>query len=333
MTEKLLDSVISTRIRLARNVKGIPFPSKMSARHASTVSDKVYSALGSGYEIYTLKGMDEMDIGALVERHLISKELMNSPFGSVAVDTDETVSVMTGEEDHVRQQVILPGYALESAYERANQIDNIISREVEYAFDQKLGYLTACPTNLGTGMRASVMLFLPALTLTDTIKRNVRALSSMNITVRGVYGEGSDALGHVYQISNRCSLGISEYEILTLVSSAVDRLISEEARARDFLIKERESALKDEIMRAYGIVTNAYMLTTDEVLRYCALVKLGAYYGIVPVVDVPTIDELVTKMQPYNLVTRISGRLASAEARDICRAEEVRKVFSTIVKR
>jgi protein arginine kinase len=333
MTEKLLDSVISTRIRLARNVKGIPFPSKMNARNASIVSDKVYSALGTGYDVYVIKGMDEMEVGALVERHLISKELMNSPFGSVAVDFDETVSVMTGEEDHVRQQVILPGYALEGAYDRANKIDNLISREVEYAFDKKLGYLTACPTNLGTGMRASVMLFLPALTLTDTMKKNVRALSSMNITVRGVYGEGSDALGYVYQISNRCSLGISEYEILTLVSTAVDRLINEEARAREFLIKERASSLKDEIMRAYGIVTNAYMLTTDEVLRYCALVKLGAYYGIVPVADVATIDELVTNVQPYNLVTRYASRLATSEERDICRAEEVRNTFSAIVRR
>lgn len=204
MDESMLSSVISTRIRLARNLRGIPFPRKMSAGHADIVAAKVERALKNGYKTYRVKSLGEIEAGAFVERHLISKELLSDcPYGRVVLSDDEAVSVMLNEEDHVREQVILPGYRLDEAYRVADALDDRISEAAEFAFSEKYGYLTACPTNLGTGMRASVMIFLPALTITGELKRNVSTLAKMNVTLRGVYGEGSDALGYVYRTSAR----------------------------------------------------------------------------------------------------------------------------------
>lgn len=332
MTENMKDSVISTRVRLARNLKGIPFPSKIGAGQANVVAGKVYEALGKGYKLYNIARLNESEAGALVEKHLISKELVAScPFGSVIVGDDETLSVMLNEEDHVREQVILSGLKLEEAYRLVDGLDDRIGENAQFAFSERLGYLTACPTNLGTGMRASVMMFLPALTITDTLMQSVNALGMLNIALRGVYGEGSDAIGFIYQISNRRTLGLTENDILGLVRTAVNYLSEAEERAREFLIATREISVKDEIMRAYGIAANAYRLSNQELIRYFAFIKLGAYYKLIPVKRVFALDELMTSLQPYNLISAADRPLNTPEERDVYRAECVREALKEIV--
>lgn len=331
MTDKMLGSVLSTRIRLARNIKDIPFPTRMNAAQANAVAKKVYASLGSGYKLYNIARLGESEAGALVERHLISKELIGCKYGSVAVSDDESVSVMLGEEDHVREQVILKGYRLDDAYRIADALDDRIAEKVRFAYSPDLGYLTACPTNLGTGMRASVMMFLPALTMTDKLGSSAGALNLLDITVRGVYGEGSDATGYVYQISNQRTLGVKEDEILRLVATAADNLADAEAKARDLLLATRTAEVKDEILRAYGIATSAYKMTNRELISSVALIKLGAYYDILGVSNIAAVDNLLTSMQPYNLVASSDVPLSGAEDRDVYRAAVVRGTLRSLL--
>lgn len=331
MNESMNASVASTRIRLARNVKGMPFPRKMNASQAREISRKVYETLGSGYKLYDIKRLGETEAGALVEKHLISKELLACGCGSVAVSDDETISVMLNEEDHIREQVILAGLKPDEAYTLADALDDRIGEKVEFAFDGRLGYLTACPTNLGTGMRASVMLFLPALTITDALASAAGQLGMYNITLRGVYGEGSDALGFMYQVSNQRTLGVTEREILELVRAAVKHILDAEERARDFLMATRGPEVKDEIMRAYGVAANAYKLSGDELIKYLSFIKLGAYYGLLDVKRIAKLDELETAMLPYGLVSSSDVPLADADERDVYRAAYVRETLKGLV--
>ena len=329
--KEMKDSVVSTRIRLARNVVGVPFPKKMTSAQAEFVIGAVKNALGRRFERICVNEVDENFVGSLVERHLISKELMSSSFGSVLIGEDDVVSVMLCEEDHIREQVIMQGFALDNAFELADSIDETIGLSVKFAYNETLGHLTACPTNLGTGMRASVMLFLPALTLTKTMERTVKSLSSYHIAVRGVYGEGSDAHGYFYQISNARTLGQSEYEILDTVKSATVRLLNAEMQAREILYEKNEIKLKNDIFRAYGILRSAYMLSVDEYLRYTAFVKLGAYYGLIGGFSVSELDSLTSAVQPYSLVSVGQLPPETDEAIDIERAKLVREFFGSLI--
>ena len=333
MDESMLASVISTRIRLARNIKGIPSPRKMSAGHADIVASKVGRAFNNGYEIYRVKDLGETEAGALVERHLISKELLSDcPYGRVVLSDDEIVSVMLNEEDHVREQVILGGYRLDDAYRIADALDDRISETADFAYSRKYGYLTACPTNLGTGMRASVMMFLPALTITGELKRNAGALAKMNVTLRGVYGEGSDALGYVCQISNKRTLGVTETEILSFVRSATESISAAEKDARERLSLSRGDALVDEIARAYGVASCAHMLSDKQAIDALSLIKLGAYYGVIDAKNVAKIDKLIIAVSPFNLVGAAVRPLNTEKARAIYRAETVRNTIKNIAK-
>ena len=331
MEEIIKNTVISTRVRLARNFKGYPFPSGLVKTQADILVKKVVSALGSGYRAYSINGLGEMESGTLMEKHLISKELLRSKFGSVIVSDDESVGVMVNEEDHVRIQVILRGCALDEAYDKADVIDDKISEKSAYAFSERLGYLTACPTNLGTGLRASIMMFLPALSMTDTLEKTIKQFGS-NITVRGEYGEGSKADGFVYQISNARTLGLPEKEFCSLVYSAVIKLAEKEKQAREFIIKERTVEITDEIMRAYGIASNAYSLSEKELARLVALIKLGAYYGILKVARLNDLDDLVTAVKPYTLTaTAPDGSVSDEVAKSVYRAKLVRETINSIV--
>lgn len=331
MDERMKDSVLSTRVRLARNFRGYAFPRKIGKAQAELVEKKVRQAMGRGYKAYSIASLGESEAGVLMEKHLVSKELIRSRFGSVIVNDSETAGVMVNEEDHVRIQVILSGLALEEAYARADGIDERIAEKAEYAFDEQLGFLTACPTNLGTGMRASVMMFLPALTITDTLMKSIKTLGMMNITVRGVYGEGSKAEGFVYQISNQRTLGMTEKEVLQLVTAAVNHLADAEQHARDFLMSAKKTDITDEIMRAYGIASNAYKLTAKEFTNYNALIKLGAYYGLIPVKRVSALDELATALQPYTLNALSPEVIETEEEMDIYRAKTVRDALLGII--
>ena len=327
-------TLVSTRIRLARNIDGLPFPHKLGEAHARKIIDKVESALApvDKFSRYDICGLTELDGNILREKHLISTDLLSdSPYGSVLISADETVSVMVNEEDHVREQVILGGLALDQAYDRINRIDDILAQNVKFAFSQRLGYLTACATNLGTGMRASVMMFLPALTIQHLIDSCINDVSRLNITVRGVYGEGSRAEGYLYQISNQHTLGVTESEILDYVKSAINHIVEAEMRARE-LLKRDEPSLKDKIFRAWGIAENAYKLSTGEAMELLSMIRLGAHYGYIDISDADEYQKLVTNCQPANMQL-LGGKNISVDDRDILRARYVAGQLHSIAKR
>lgn len=314
-------TVISTRIRLARNVDGMPFPHKLKREDALGITDGVTRALTpiDKFARYDIGGLSQLDGAVLQEKHLISPDLLsNSPFGSVLISADETVSVMVNEEDHIREQVIMPGLALDNAYDRINGIDDVISKNIKFAYSPRFGYLTACATNLGTGMRASVMMFLPALTMCNSMDACINDVGRLNMTVRGVYGEGSKADGYLYQISNQRTLGMTEKDIIGAVRSAINYVSDAELRARARL-KVNEPELKDKIFRAWGVATNAYKLSTGEAMQILALIRLGVFYGYIAVKSDERFQNLVTGCQPANM-QRLSGKNMSVDERDIMRA-------------
>ena len=315
-------TVISTRIRLARNVDGLPFPHKLKRADALNIIDGVTRALTplDRFVRYDMSGISQLDGAILQEKHLISPDLLtDSPFGAALISADETVSVMVNEEDHIREQVIMSGLALDNAYDRINGIDDVLSKSIKLAYSPRFGYLTACATNLGTGMRASVMMFLPALTMCNMMDACINDVGRLNMTVRGVYGEGSKADGYLYQISNQRTLGMTEKDILGAVRSAINYVSDAELRAR-MRLKADEPALKDKIFRAWGVATNAYKLTTGEAMQILSLIRLGAYYGYIGVKNDIEFQNLITGCQPANM-QRLSGKNMSVDERDIMRAD------------
>ena len=315
-------TVISTRIRLARNVDGLPFPHKLKRADALNIIDGVTRALTplDRFVRYDMSGISQLDGAILQEKHLISPDLLtDSPFGAALISADETVSVMVNEEDHIREQVIMSGLALDNAYDRINGIDDVLSKSIKLAYSPRFGYLTACATNLGTGMRASVMMFLPALTMCNMMDACINDVGRLNMTVRGVYGEGSKADGDLYQISNQRTLGMTEKDILGAVRSAINYVSDAELRAR-MRLKADEPALKDKIFRAWGVATNAYKLTTGEAMQILSLIRLGAYYGYIGVKNDIEFQNLITGCQPANM-QRLSGKNMSVDERDIMRAD------------
>ena len=325
--------IISTRIRLARNIDGLPFPHRMSDAHATKVIDGVSKSLEGvdRFSRFDMNRISPLDKSILIEKHLISPDLAEGKLGSVLIDTDENVSIMVNEEDHIREQVILPGLSLDQAYDRINKIDDVLSKNLKFAFSRQFGYLTACATNLGTGMRASVMMFLPALTILKRLDSAVSAVGRLNMTVRGVYGEGSKADGFLYQISNQHTLGLKESEIIDSVRSAIAHIAQNEENAREIL-KRNEPEILDNIYRAWGVATNAYSMGTDEAMRLLAMIKLGDYYGYIKISDENVFQKLITHIQPANMQF-IGGRNMEPEERDILRARYISANLTTIAKR
>ncbi|MEG1646738.1 MAG: protein arginine kinase [Clostridia bacterium] len=323
------DIVITTRVRLARNINELPFPHKLTGQE-----EEIYSILYKNIEevckkmfkvnFFKMNKLSEIEKVALTEKHLISKELMQkNDIGAVAISEDESISVMINEEDHIRAQCVLKGLNLESAYDVINKLDDLLNEKINYAYDNELGYLTSCPTNLGTGMRASVMLFLPALTITGNISNIINNAQKAGITTRGVYGEGSEAEGYFYQISNQASLGLNEIEILNRVKNVVTNICETEIIEREKLIKLSKVEIQDSIMRAFGILTHARTITSSECLGLLAKVKLGVSYELL---DVPNdlINNLYTLIHPANLCL-ISKKALEVKDRDIIRAKLVRE--------
>lgn len=326
--------IVSTRLRLARNVDGMPFPHKLSELAARKITDKVESVLSSvdKFRRYDMSSISELDGTILQEKHLISPDLLQDcPYGSVLINAAEDVSVMVNEEDHIREQVIMTGLSLDQAFERVNGLDDVLSKEIKFAFDRRFGYLTSCATNLGTGMRASVMMFLPALTIQNMIDGCITDVGRLNMTVRGVYGEGSKADGYLYQVSNQRTLGVRESDIIDSVKGAINHIVDAELRARQ-LLKRDESELRDQICRAWGIVTNAYKLNTEEAMRYLALVRLGEYYGYIDISDGNEFQNLITSCQPANM-QRLGGNDMSAEDRDRMRARHIAATLAGLCKK
>lgn len=324
-------TVVSTRIRLARNLEGYPFPSHLQGeKQAKEIIRLVSSGLSrlDEFRLYYMDAVSDEQAVCMMENHLISPQLIkNKRFSAALINSEENVSVMINEEDHLREQCIVKGLDLQLAYDTMSEIDGRIGGSMKFAFDEQLGYLTACPTNLGTGLRASVMLFLPALTVNGIMPKVLRSISRLGLTVRGVYGEGSEAEGYKYQISNEVTLGVTEEEILSQVDEVVKKLcLLEEAERRNLMRGSSALEIQDECLRAYGILTNCAKISTGEFIKLSAKVKLGACLGYINISEVGAIDDLTVKLSPSN-ITAAAGKQLTPLERDVYRAQYCAKAF------
>ena len=320
------DIVVSTRIRLARNLDKTPFPNAL--KDTKEVTEKIKNAiLGSNSTL--AKDFDFIDLDntpalrkqEMAEEHLISPVMCEGKGKSVLVSKDKTMSIMLMEEDHIRLQIIKDGYALEDAYSLASKVDDVIEENVTYAFDNDFGYLTACPTNTGTGMRASVMLHLPALTMTENINKVIASAGSLGIEVRGLYGEGTKAYGSLYQISNRVTLGMSEEQSLERLKNIVGQVVEMETKARKALTDNSMDALSDKLYRSYGTLKYARSMSSSEAKSLLSDVILGQNLGILPKEGKITPLECMVITEPALLC---GGKEMSPAERDKQRAELIR---------
>jgi protein arginine kinase len=323
--------VISSRIRLARNIKGIPFPYKLdeetSKKVISMVEDAFYVSdyIKSKYKTIRSWDIDSITGQSFLERHLVSnKFLSNNKKSAFIVDDDETVSIMINEEDHIRLQCITSGLNFKEAYKEANSLDNLLEENLDVAFDEKFGYLTACPTNIGTGLRASVMLHLPALTINNEINGVLNAVSQVGMTIRGLYGEGSRALGDLYQISNQVSLGVTEEDILSNLTVVVNQIINQENLSREQLMKKYKYEIEDKVFRSLGILRSAVLLNSKECMGNLSNVRFGVEMGIIKDVHMGMLNSLLIDTQPASL-QKIMNEQLSDKQRDLKRAELVRQ--------
>ena len=327
--------VISSRIRLARNVSGYHFLTKCTRHQRAAlehkVRDAVLAAAISPKTLYVdLQEAPEIDRQLLVERHLISKPHAAAEGArGVAIGESESVSIMVNEEDHLRLQVLRSGLQLEEAWEEINDIDNKLESTLDFAFHPRFGYLSACPTNVGTGIRVSVMLHLPALKLTGEIEKVFRAAKDMRLAVRGLYGEGTEATGDFYQISNQTTLGKSEDEIISDFKHVViPKIIDYEHHARRTLLNDRTAALDDKVFRALGALRSARLMASEETLFLLSHLRMGINMGRVKDIDIRTINELFLMTQPAHL-QKLMGKKIDGDIRRAARAEFIRQRLST----
>lgn len=319
-------TVISTRIRLARNLEGVPFPASLKDKKPVTekIRDSILksnSTLSSDFTFTDLDTLSEQSKVSLAEEHLISPQMLDGNGKSVLINKDKTMSIMLMEEDHIRLQVIKAGLALDEAYDTADKIDDVIEESLDFAFDEKFGYLTACPTNAGTGLRASVMMHLPALTMTQNIGKVIHASTGLGIEVRGLYGEGTKAYGNLYQISNRTTMGLTEKEILEKLKGVVNQIIDMEEKARKLLTDNQKTATEDKIFRSYGILKHARSISSSEARELLSNVMLGTETGILHTNGNLSPLECMIKSAP-SLIN--GGKELSPEERDVVRAEFIR---------
>jgi len=323
------DIVISTRIRLARNLASFPFTNRASGFQKAEIESHLRERIGKidlnpRLAYLNLPNLSTLDRQMLVERQLISRELAlaDGPRG-VAVGSLETVSLMILEEDHLRMQVMHSGLALDTCWQEIDRIDDLVEQKVSYAFSEEYGYLTACPTNVGTGMRASVMLHLPALEYTKHLDKVFRALQKINLAVRGLYGEGSRASGHFYQISNQVTLGKNEPTILAEISGVIPQIINYERQARQSWVRDNRQGLNDKIARAYGTLCSATMMTSEETMELLSFVRLGIHLGMIEDITIHTVNELFIHTQPAHL-QKLIGSPLDGEERNAARARYLR---------
>ena len=329
------DVVVSTRVRLARNLKQYPFPARASASQREAVERQVKDALLSGNSILSkefrfvpLENTTQEEAVSLVERHIVSPEFIADRRGkAVLISADESISIMVNEEDHLRIQVLREGFSLKEAAETADRIDTLLSENLDFAFDPELGYLTQCPTNLGTGLRASVMLHLPGLTESGAMPRIASNLSKLGLTIRGTYGEGSKSIGALYQLSNQISLGLSENEAMEKLRSITVQLMEEERKARAQM--SEEIAWQDKIDRAAGVLKSARVLSSSEFMELLSYIRLGLSTGVLQGVTTQELNALMVNAQPATLMAR-AGKQLDETQRDVLRADMAREVCAKI---
>jgi len=324
------DIVISSRIRLARNVAGYPFVTRLEAAQQAELAGNLCQVIvkdGLVPETYyfDLKVAGELERRLLVERHLISREHEQAEGDrGVAVQSSEAVSIMVNEEDHLRIQVLRSGFELDETWATISAIDATMGERVPYAYSDRLGFLTACPTNVGTGMRASVMLHLPALEMTKQIEKVFHAVAKINLAVRGLYGEGTQASGNFYQISNQITLGKTEEQILKEIRAVIPQITENERKARSLIMEKNPKQLEDRVWRAYGMLCNARIITSNETMVLLSHLRLGVNLGVIEDVDIGAINQLFVKTLPAHLQV-IEGRELDPQTRDVARATFIRK--------
>ena len=323
------DIVVSTRIRLARNLNEYPFPNKLNTKSRTALNNIIKDAveIDNRFDLrfVEMKSLARFEAASMAERHIISPEFASDADGrALMISKDEDICIMLNEEDHIRIQIMKSGFALDEAYALADEIDDLPGNKLEYAFDERIGYLTQCPTNLGTGMRASVMLHLPALTMNGQIHKLINTISKLGLTFRGAFGEGTKATGDMYQLSNQITLGISEEFAIRNLKAITLQLCANERAAREELLKSIDT--EDAIFRAYGTLKWARLLSTQELMDNLSLVRLGSVTGKISV-PVETLNELMISMQPASINVMAQQKLEEKE-RDTIRATKVRNRLS-----
>ncbi|MEJ9210758.1 protein arginine kinase [Bacillus smithii] len=326
------DIVLSSRIRLARNLENHQFPTVFTGDEAMKVVHEVGEALkrfpgmnDNPLELLLMNELQPLQKRVLVEKHLISPLLAEGTnYGAVFLSENEDISIMVNEEDHIRIQCLAPGLQLKETLVKANQIDDLIEEKVPYAFDEKIGYLTSCPTNVGTGLRASVMVHLPALVMTQQMNQIVPAINQLGLVVRGIYGEGSQSVGNLFQISNQLTLGKSEEEIVDDLISVVSQIIDQERSAREALVKTNHIQLEDRVFRSYGVLANSRIIESKEAAQCLSDVRLGIDLGYINTISKNVLNELLILTQP-GFLQQYAGASLRPEERDVRRATLIRE--------
>ena len=323
------DVVISTRIRLARNLRDFPFKEKETPEDMKKVLNtikEIVPSIGYGLKFIELKDLDDITKLSLIEKHLISPEFAVNEYGAIVINDEENICIMINEEDHLRIQVFASGQELENLLNLAVEIDEKIDGLVEYASNKRYGYLTSCPTNVGTGLRASVMVHLPALTMTGNISKVLHVVNNFGMNIRGIYGEGTQSQGNIYQISNNQSLGLTEREIIKNLKTITEKVIDQERLARKYLGKE-QIELEDRVYRAYGILSNALKISSEECRKLLSDIKLGTDLGIIKELNDTKVSNLNLYTKPGNL-QKYLGKELEAYERDIERAKVIKQIIS-----
>lgn len=325
--------VISTRVRLARNLKDYPFPARCSSSQQNEIAQKISDAIINGNSVISprfscidIDNINASEKVSLVERHLISPEFISEKSNKkLLLLDDESIAVMINEEDHIRLQVMTQGLDLDNAYETASRIDSLLDEHLTFAFNENLGYLTQCPTNLGTGMRASVMLHLPALQNSKSMGKIADNLSKLGLTIRGTYGEGTEPVAALYQLSNQISLGISEKTAIQNLKNITKQLISQELTSRNEMVKHL--SVQDVIYRSEGILRSARLISNDEAMKNLSYVRMGIASGLISTVSLDTVNKLFIDIQPATLMKNM-GKALSPQERDAVRATMIRRALA-----
>lgn len=324
------DIVLSSRVRLARNLAGVPFPGAAAQEQLKQVMESARQAgsdneILQGAEFVRLSELPLLERQLLVEKHLISPQhTKNVKYKAVVVRGDESISIMVNEEDHFRIQALFPGLQPLEAWRWCSKADDAFAQRLEYAVSPEIGYLTACPTNVGTGMRASIMVHMPALVMTNQSKRVMSAVSQFGLTVRGLYGEGTDMSGNILQISNQVTLGQTEEEIIQHLLDVTRQIITQERTARDLVLKQKKTELEDRIFRSYGLLTNARVMSSQEAMRLLSDVRLGIDMQLLQGLEPRILQELLVMIRPAHL-QKLMGQELDAPQRDVCRASLIRE--------
>ena len=322
--------VVSSRVRLARNLRGKPFPGWAKKAERVAVLEEIRSAVEGLPEMEhsfseRLEDLSPLEKQVLMERHLISREHAARGAGSAVVMNEaQTLSFMINEEDHLRMQAIRAGLQLEEVYRMINQTDSELEETLDFAFHDELGYLTACPTNVGTGMRASAMMHLPGLVMSEQVNKIINSVNKIGLAVRGLHGEGTEAMGNLFQVSNQTTLGEAEDEIIARLNRVISQILEHEQNARQILLQQKPETLLDQIGRAYGILCHAHSITSKEALNLLSFIKMGVDLGLFPSKSRLQVDELFIETQPAHLQKGLHAAKMGAEERDSLRAALIR---------